>query len=321
MRAIEFGAGGQVELAAELLDLGLYRLTQTHLARHHLGIGTAERRRERGVRVRILGGVDPQIEERTGRLDRLGRVPLAQAPFEVCERILRRLLQQALERLLAALVIGERMRESLPALLVLACEAERRQRVPWPAAVTGRAQQRCQPLHPGVPALEARTLETRQHLREGVGAGAAEHVPPGRRHGLGCRVLTGQATGELLHLFEPRAGLSVDAREQVVEASTRRARLLHPPVAHALPRIGRRGERARHAESRHARRRRPGHRALQGVLPRVPVLPRQTFEFRARRCRAVPTVSHHPLLPQSPDHNNSPRPRRMLRTWEYGASC
>ena len=124
----------QAELRRGLLHFVLHALPHAHLRVHQRALGRAEFRRQRDFRIRFLGGVDPQVEQRARAVQGLARRRTRhQLRGEQRMRAFERAHHQQVEFAFAAAVFELRLRQRLQALLVLATDAERRQAGQRPA--------------------------------------------------------------------------------------------------------------------------------------------------------------------------------------------
>ena len=193
----------------------------------------------RHLRVGLFRGVDPQVEQGSRILQlAAGLGVLLQLAFEARESVLRHLQHQLVVLADLALVILIGLRQLLPAFLMLARQAERRQVHPAITVPLQVLQPRAHLLHPPVEAVRA-ALHAAEDVGERIlgrcGIGHAERGAPGAADVAGVMVAAGELGRDLLHLPEPLAGLPLEAAYGLVHLRLPARHQLGPPVDRLLP--------------------------------------------------------------------------------------
>src|SRR5207342_3203133 len=131
VRRVDLAARGHAELTGHLLHFALHAAAHAHLRVDQAAVDRAELRRQRDFRIRLFRRIDPQIEQGARRGQALaGRAAFAQLLLEDFVRALPGLEHQRVVGAGLLLVVDLRLRQLLPALLVLARETERRHAQP-----------------------------------------------------------------------------------------------------------------------------------------------------------------------------------------------
>jgi hypothetical protein len=278
MRGVHLGARRHAELAGRVFDFALHATAHAHLRIDEAAIDLAEFIRQRDLRIRFFGRVDPQVEHRTRGLELLSVAGArGELFFEHFVRTLARLHHQCVVGAVFLLQVELRLHELLPTLLVFARETEGRHAEPRTGFTTPGIEERRGIFDPLVQALLALAAHRTEQFGERVLADRTERRLP-RIGDVARRASDRELRGHLLHRAVPAARLAIEAIDRGIDLRALAVGELGPPVHRVVPLLHRvrRGGLGRRR------------RATKHVAPCAPVLPCHLLEI-------LPCV--HPCLP------------------------
>ena len=262
MRRIDFSASGHAEQTADQFYFTLNAGAHAHLRVDQFTVCLAKAGRQRDPGIRLLGGIDPQVEQCARRLQlAAGFAALGELALEALESIAASFQHQRLVTLVRLLQCLLGFDQRLPALLVLAMQTERRRTQPAHSVLmrnslmhaaehtaTGHATTRHAASQHAlqhrrglfIPLIEA-GLTAAGHLgektREWI-ASTTHRLLPRTGDVFGIRGTPGELTGDLLHHAKPLPRLRGETLDRVAGiVAARTSGQLRPTVHRSLPGI------------------------------------------------------------------------------------